>query len=107
MTMGEQSKIRRRLATSPVARGAALPLRTMAVARYDARLLARSVDWLARSRETTNYTYDLDMLNRDQLCWFVSAVAGAEIGKVRGWVEELESDDDLFNQLTTRLSSNP
>src|SRR5271165_1617480 len=47
------------------------------------------------------------MLNRDQLCWFVSAVAGAEIGKVRGWVEELESDDDLFNQLTTRLSSNP
>src|SRR5258707_342579 len=43
-----QSKLRRRIATSPIARGAALPLRTMAVARYDARLIGRSLDWLAR-----------------------------------------------------------
>ena len=64
-----QSKLKRRIATSPLARGAALPLRTMAVARYDARLIGRSLDWLMRSRETTNFTYDLDALNRDQLCW--------------------------------------
>ena len=102
-----QSKIRRRLATSPVARGAALPLRTVAVARYDARLIGRSVDWLVRSRETTNFTYDLDALNLDQLCWFVSAVAGADIALVRGWLRELEGDRDLFDQLTRRLSTNP
>ena len=105
MTM--QSRIRRRLAASPIARGAALPLRTLAVARYDAQLIGRSLDWLVRSRETTNFTYDLDMLNRDQLCWFVSAVAGARIGQVRAWVQELEDDSDLFDQLTKRLSSNP
>ena len=68
-----------------MARGAALPLRTMAVARYDARVIGRSVSWLVRSRETTNYTYDLDPLNRDQLCWFVSTVTGAGIGHVRDW----------------------
>jgi hypothetical protein len=102
-----QSKIRRHLATSPIARGAAFPLRTMIVARYDAHLVGRSVDWLVRGRETTNFTYDLDSLNRDQLGWFVSAVTGAEIGQVRGWMRELEQDKHLADELTRRLSSNP
>ena len=39
----------------------------MIVARYDAQLIGRSVDWLMHGRETTNFTYDLDSLNRDQL----------------------------------------
>ena len=94
-----QSKLRRRIATSPIGRGAALPLRALAVARYDARLIGRSLDWLARSRETTNYTYDLDPLNLDQLCWFVSAITGAEIGQVRAWTQELEKDEDLREEL--------
>ena len=102
-----QSKLRRRLATSPVARGAAFPLRTMIVARYDAHVIGRSVDWLVRGRETTNFTYELNSLNRDQLCWFISAVTGAEIGQVRAWMRELEDDSDLANHLTRRLSSNP
>ncbi len=102
-----QSKLRRRIATSPIARGAALPLRTLAVARYDAHLIGRSVGWLVHSRETTNYTYDLDALNRDQLCWFVSAVTGAEVGQVRAWMQELERDQELIDQLTKRLSTNP
>src|SRR5690348_9242050 len=102
-----QSKLRRRIATSPVARGAALPLRTMAVARYDARLIGRSLDWLVRNRETTNYTYDLNELNLDQLYWFVAAVTGAEIGQVRAWAQELQKDEDLLGELTRRLSSNP
>ena len=102
-----QSKLRRRLATSPIARGAAFPLRTMIVARYDAHVIGRSVDWLVRGRETTNFTYELNSLNRDQLCWFISAVTGAEIGQVRAWMRELEDDSDLANHLTRRLSSNP
>ncbi len=102
-----QSKLRRRIATSPIARGAAVPLRTMIVMRYDARLIGRSIDWLVHSRETTNFTYDLDSLNRDQLCWFVSAVAGAQIAQVRAWMQELENDNQLVDHLTTRLSSNP
>jgi Methyltransferase domain len=102
-----QSKLRRRIAASSIARGAAFPLRIMIVARYDAHLIGRSVDWLVHSHETTNFTYDLDSLNRDQLCWFVSAVTGAEIGQVRAWMKELEEDNHLADQLTRRLSSNP
>lgn len=102
-----QSSLRRNLATSPLGRAAALPLRTMAVARYDARLIGRSVNWLVRNRETTNFTYDLAELNRDQLCWFVSAVTGAEIGQVRSWMRELETDKDFQASLTRRLAANP
>jgi hypothetical protein len=79
----------------------------MIVARYDARLIGRSIEWLVRDRETTNFTYDLDPLNRDQLGWFISAVTGAEIGQVRGWMRELDEDKKLADELTTRLSSNP
>jgi hypothetical protein len=102
-----QPSLRRRIATSPIARGAAFPKRTMIVARYDAHLIGRSIDWLMRSRETHNFAYDLDSLNRDQLCWFISAVTGAEIGQVRAWMRELEDDSALTDHLTRRLSSNP
>jgi hypothetical protein len=102
-----QSKLRSRIAASPIARGAAFPLRTMMVARYDAHVLGRSVDWLVRDRETTNFTYELDSLNWDQLCWFISAVTHAAIGQVRAWVQELEDDSKLADHLTRRLSSNP
>jgi hypothetical protein len=78
-----QSNLRRRLAASPFGRGAALPLRTMAVARYDARLIGRSINWLVHDRERHNYSYDLEDRNLDQLCWFVAAVTGAEIKQVR------------------------
>ena len=99
--------IRSQLATSRFARGAAFPLRTVMVARYDASVVARSARWLVRGRETTNITYDLEPLNRDQLCWFVSAVSGSAIEKVRGWVQELEDDDDLSAHVTRQLSTSP
>jgi Methyltransferase domain len=101
------SKLRSRIATSSLARGAAVPLRTMMVARYDARVIGRSIDWLVRSRETTNFTYDLASLNRDQLGWFVSTITGADIGQVRVWMQELEDDKALAGHLTKGMSSNP
>ena len=102
-----QSRLRRNLAISPIGRVAAMPLRTMAVARYDARVVGRSLSWLVRNRETTNFTYDLSSLNRDQLCWFVAAVTGAEVGHVRSVVAELETDTEFHTRLTKRLAMNP
>ena len=102
-----KTNLRRRVASSPFGRGAALPTRTMAVARYDARLIGRSIDWLVHERERHNFSYDLEDRNLEQLAWFVAAVTGAEIGQVRAWMEELEKDEDLIKALTERLSANP
>lgn len=101
------STLRGRIAASPIARGAAIPLRTAMVARHDAHVIRQSLAWLARSRETTNFTYDLRPLNRDQLAWFVVAICGAEIEQARSWMQELEDDCDLVNELTRRLASSP
>lgn len=102
-----QSKLRRALATSPLGRGAALPLRAAGVLKYDARLVGKSLDWLVHDRETTNFTYELSKLNRDQLCWFVSVVTGAAIGDTRGWLREVEEDTELLGTLRRRLATNP
>ncbi len=102
-----QSSLRRRVATSRIARGAAFPLRAMIVARYDAHVIGRSVDWLVHGRETTNFTYELESLNQNQLCWFISSVTGAEVGQVRSWMRELAEDRHLADHLARRLSSNP
>jgi predicted O-methyltransferase YrrM len=102
-----QQRLRRRIANSPLSRGVAVPLRTAMVARYDAQIIGRSFGWLVHGRETTNFTYDLDPLNIDQLCWFVSEVSGAGIGQVRAWMAELENDEKLISELTKRLHSNP
>jgi hypothetical protein len=102
-----QSKLRRLLAVSPAGRSAALPLRVSQVFRYDARVLAHSVDWLVHDRETTNFTYELTEINRDQLAWFVSTVTGATVRQVRQWFAELETDGRFRSAVTARLASNP
>jgi hypothetical protein len=66
------------------------------VAAYDAKVLGRSTRWLVRSREHTNFTYDLTARNREHLAWWVARVANVEdIEQVRGFMRELDDDADL------------
>jgi hypothetical protein len=55
----QQTRLSRRIAASPLASMAALPLRLGAVARYDSSVLGESARWLFQSKENTNFTYDL------------------------------------------------
>lgn len=87
--------IRRRVAASRMAPLAALPTRIGATARYDAAVLRESARWLVRSREHTNYTYDLQPLNLEHLAWFVSEVAGVPVAQVREYLDEIRNDDLL------------
>lgn len=100
-------RFRRKVAKSRAARLAALPTRFSAVARHDAKVAADSVRWLVRSREHTNYTYDLQALNITHLAWFVSEVSGAPVGEIRGYLEEIHGDEQLRQHIIDRtLSSN-
>lgn len=98
---------RRRLASSPFAAVAALPMRAGRVVRHDARVLRLSARWLLRSREHTNLTYHLTRLNREQLAWFVALVAGIPAQQARGYLDELEHDADLRRHVAaaTRASA--
>jgi hypothetical protein len=102
-----KSALRTRILASPAARIAAFPMRTAAVAKANGQLLGVSTRWLLRSREHTNYTYDLTSLNRKHLAWFVANVANIDIKTARGYIDEILNDDALKRHIadSTRTSS--
>lgn len=101
------TELTRWLARSRLAPVAALPTRLRAVARHDGRVLRESLRWLVTSREHHNYTYDLTPRNREHLAWFVTAVTGAAVTAVRGWLDEVEGDTDLRAHLERGLATSP
>lgn len=95
VSSGRPQSLSQRVAASPLAAFAALPIRLRSVATYDARVLAESARWLTRSREHTNYTYELTGLNREHLAWWVANIADISVAEARGYMAEIEGDRDL------------
>lgn len=99
--------LRSRIAESPFARAATLPLRAAQAGRYDAKLFADSARWLGTSREFTNFTYELTPINRGHLAWWVAGVTGASVKEVRTYFAELLGDEALAEHIRryTRASA--
>jgi len=95
----------RRIGASRLAPVAAFPVRLRSVARHDGRVLAQSARWLVTSREHHNYTYDLTPRNREHLAWFIAAVAGAPVGRVRGWLDEIDGDTALREHVQAAVAA--
>jgi hypothetical protein len=99
--------LRARVASSRAARLAALPGRTGSVLRHDSRVVAQSVSWLLRSREHTNYTYDLTPLNLEHLAWWVSHVASVKVAEARSLIEEIRGDQELQEHVRRLTLASP
>lgn len=84
---------------------AAFPTRLLQVARHDAGVLRTSARWLFASREHHNYTYDLTPLSREHLAWFVSTVCDVPVERVRGYLGEIEADDQLRDHIKRATAS--
>jgi predicted O-methyltransferase YrrM len=70
------------------------------------RSIASSTKWLFKSRETTNYTYDLTDRNLKHLAALVSVVTKSPIAEIRGYIDELRNDQDFARHVVeqTRAS---
>jgi len=77
------------------------------VARHDARVARESARWLVRSRERTNFTYDLTALNREHLAWYVADLSGASVGEIRGFMLEIETDTMLADHVLEATATSP
>ena len=64
--------------------------------------LSELIHWVQRSRETSNFTYDLNELNLGQLAGWVSAVSGCSLQQARQWMDELRHDTALRQHLNQR-----
>ncbi len=99
--------LRRRIAASPLAPVAAVPLRLKAVLHELAVVSRAGWRWLRRSRETTNFNYDIDPLNREHLAWWVADVTGADVARVREVFAELDADEALRAHVRSRTAASP
>ena len=82
------------------------PLRLFAGLRYLYGENRKFVNWLFKSSEHTNYTYELTSRNIDHLAWFVSNVTNSEISDVKRYFDELILDQDFNTYLINQEVSN-
>ena len=61
------------------------------------------IKWLFQSNETTNFTYDLEELNRKYLINFVANVTDVSYDSAKRYIEELENDLELKNHLESMI----
>lgn len=100
------SRLRRKVAGSPLALVAATPVRLAAVARHNWRVFGRSVRWIFSSREHTNFTYDLDPLNLQHLAWFVATAAAIDVSVARRFIDEARFDTGLADHVRHQTAQN-
>lgn len=90
------ANIKRTIAGLPVIGAIALlAYRSRYAIRHLSSVGARSLRWLFRSRETSNFTYDLDATNKRYLASLIADITGQDIKVVTGYFDELEQDAAL------------
>lgn len=67
----------------------------------------KSLRWLLRSREYTNFTYNLVPLNREQLVQFVADLVSVSPAQVEAVFVELESDEAMASHVAGAASHPP
>jgi predicted O-methyltransferase YrrM len=96
--------MRRFIAKLPLIGPLALGVYRLAPAAKHLRVQAGHVArWLFRSRETTNFTYDLTDLNKRHLAWFVAHITGKPLAEITQYLHEIEADDTLRNHIAHRV----
>ena len=99
--------VRQMIKRSPLAHLATLASRARIVAGFEWQQLRRSCGWLIRSREYTNFTYDLTTENIAEMAWFVAAVTGIGFDESFGYIEELHNDQALLHHLRRAVTDSP
>lgn len=60
--------------------------------------------WLLRSKEVTNFTYDLELTNKRYLGALIAEVTGESFDVIMGYILEAEQDDKLRAHLNERIA---
>lgn len=76
-----------------------LPYRIWGSAGYIIKQITQYLIWIVKSKETTNFTYNLSELNILYLTDFVSAVTGKSRNEVTVYINEILNDEVLLNHM--------
>jgi len=81
--------------TPIIGRGMLLIVRAKNTVGYFSGLLFRFIKWLINSRETTNYTYDLERNNIRYLASLIADITNIEYSEAMSYINEIEDDSEL------------
>ncbi|MBY0471659.1 class I SAM-dependent methyltransferase [bacterium] len=87
--------LRSRIKATPLYRMYYMPYRLRFALSYFRGPIWDVFLWLFRSRETANFSYDLDEMNVSYLASFISTVTGAKHQDARAYLDEVLADRDL------------
>lgn len=89
--------------TSPLLPVLVFPYRLLLVLRHLSRQFRSALTWLVRSREFTNFTYDLSAGNKEYLAWFIAGICNRPVREISGYFSELEGNDFLNQHISRQL----
>lgn len=99
-------RLRRVAANAPVIGRCLLVLYRLRVAlRYLGKTTKELAIWLVRSREVTNFTYDLEEANKRYLAAFVAQVTGKPYRDIQRYIAEIENDSELRSHIREAAGS--
>lgn len=78
-----------------IARILLAPIRFAMAVSSELHQFRKIVQWTIKSRETTNFSYDLSDRNKQYLAWFVSVVTQSDKNQVVRYFTEFENDSGL------------
>lgn len=67
----------------------------------------RLIRWLFTSRETTNYTFQLEKGNQEYLEFLISDILDIPLHEVQKYTKELEDDEELRRHIETQTALSP
>lgn len=82
-----------------------MPLRLKFALSYYYQPLKNILIWLIKSKEDTNFTYDLDDLNKKYLASFISVILNANRSRIMEYMAELDQDDRLKQHIAKITAS--
>ena len=76
-----------------------VPLRAATAFGHFAPKAPQILRWLAKSREDTNFTYELEPGNRLELANTLAIVCGTSVEQILGYIDEARGDETLKNHV--------
>jgi len=95
------SELTKKIARMPIIGAIALcAYRARVALGYYRAPLSNLVRWIFKSRETSNFTYDLQDLNKRYLAALIAQVVGTTSSVIMAYFEEIETDAGLKRHIT-------
>ncbi len=89
-------RLKRAVAKTPIlGRALFVVLRTKMAIVYFVAPLSNVVKWLFKSKETTNFTYDLEENNKRYLASLIADIVNIQFSVAMGYIKEIEKDSEL------------